>query len=237
MSSPTFSPKKNKNPSVFISKSLSNSDVMIIKKVPISKINVWEKNPRHINTKDFERLKKQIQELGVYKPLICIQENGKYIVLGGNMRFRALKALGIKDVEISIVEAKTEAMMIKYALSDNDRAGSYIEQDLAELVYPYIEEINLEDFKVELVEPWIDLAMVIERFGSDIDPISEWTGMPEFKGVQKGIKTIFVHFEKESDIRKFEKIIEQKIGEKTKYIWFPKKENESTKSMVFDNES
>ena len=141
------------------------ADKMEIKKVPISEISVWEKNPRNIKTKDFERLKRQIEELGVYKPLICVRENGRYMTLGGNMRLRALQDMGIKEVDISIVKADTEAQRIKYALSDNDRAGEYIEQDLAELVYPHIEEINLEDYKVDLGEA-MDLTSVIEMFSS-----------------------------------------------------------------------
>ena len=82
---------------------------MNIIRVPISKCEPWEKNPRGITIKDFERLKKQIQELGVYKPLIACQEKGKYIILGGNMRIRALQELGHTEVDISVVEAKTDA--------------------------------------------------------------------------------------------------------------------------------
>jgi len=141
---------------------------MEIKKVPISQVEPWEKNPRNIKTKDFERLKKQILELGVYKPLICYEENGKYITLGGNMRLLALRELGIPEVEISIVHPKSEAEKIKYSLSDNDRAGEYDEQALAELVYPHIEEINLEDFKVDLGDA-VDLKNVIEDFAPDLD--------------------------------------------------------------------
>jgi DNA modification methylase len=141
---------------------------MEILKVPISEVEVWKDNPRNIKTEDFERLKRQIQELGVYKPLVCIQENGKYITLGGNMRLRALQVLNFKEVDISIVEAKTEAMKIKYALSDNDRAGEYDEQKLAELVYPHLDEIRLEDFKIDVGEP-ITLKDVIEEFGPSLD--------------------------------------------------------------------
>jgi len=141
---------------------------MEIKKVPISKVEVWEKNPRNIKTKDFERLKKQIQELGVYKPLICFRENGKYITLGGNMRLRALRELKHQDIDVSIIKAETEAMKIKYALSDNDRVGIYMEQELAELVYPYLEEIDLEDFKVDVGEP-IELKDVIEDYAPNLD--------------------------------------------------------------------
>jgi len=141
---------------------------MDIKRVPISEVEVWEENPRNIKTEDFERLKKQIEELGVYKPLICYQENGRYITLGGNMRLRALKDLSMNEVDISIVKADTEAEKIKYALSDNDRVGQYDEQALAELVYPYLEEINLEDYRIDVGEP-ISLKDVIEDYAPDID--------------------------------------------------------------------
>jgi len=161
---------------------------MEIKKVPISQVEPWEKNPRNIRTKDFERLKKQILELGVYKPLICYEENGKYITLGGNMRLLALRELGIPEVEISIVYPKSEAEKIKYSLSDNDRAGEYDEQALAELVYPHIEEINLEDFKVDLGEA-IDLKGIVESFGPDLDLIESENLSPSLVSHQYGGKS------------------------------------------------
>lgn len=126
---------------------------MNIKKVPISEVEVWDKNPRDIETKDFERLKKQIKELGIYKPLICARENGKFITLGGNMRLRALQELKLEEVDISIVKAPDDAMRLKYALSDNDRAGQYDEQALAELAHPLMEEIDLEDYKLDIGKP------------------------------------------------------------------------------------
>lgn len=141
---------------------------MNIKRVPISEVEVWDKNPRNIKTKDFERLKRQIQELGVYKPLICVKENGKYTTLGGNMRLKALVSLNLKEVDISLVDAPDEATKIKYALSDNDRVGGYDEQALAELTYPHIEEINLEDYRIDVGEP-ISLKDVIEDYAPDVD--------------------------------------------------------------------
>jgi len=142
---------------------------MEIKRVPIEKVKNWEDNPRNIKTTDYERLKKQILELGVYKPLLATKENDGYIILGGNMRLRALQDMGIKEVEISIVKADTQAHRIKYALSSNDRAGSYNEQQLAELIFPHITEIDLTEFKVDLGNA-VDLKSVIEDYGPDIDP-------------------------------------------------------------------
>src|SRR4030042_2230978 len=105
--------------------------------VPISEVECWAENPRGIKKTDYDDLKEEILELGVYKPLIVCQENGKYIVLGGNMRLRALQELGHIEVDISIVKPKSEAEKIKYALSDNDRKAFYEEQKLAELIMPH----------------------------------------------------------------------------------------------------
>ena len=145
--------------------------------VPISEVKVWDKNPRGCKKTDFARLKKQIQKFGVYKPLIACKENGTLTVLGGNMRLRALQELGHKEVWVSVVGPKSEAEKIEISLSDNDRVGYYEDQALAELVYPYREEINLEAFKVDLPVPDVNLSDILSRFApepdKDLDNIPE----------------------------------------------------------------
>src|SRR3990167_9789722 len=93
-------------------------------------LHEWDKNPRSITTDGFERLKKQIQKLGIYKPLI-ITDDGT--VIGGNMRLKALKELGIEEVWVYIVNAPTDDMKMAFAASDNDRSGFYDEDLLANL--------------------------------------------------------------------------------------------------------
>jgi hypothetical protein len=72
--------------------------------------------------------------LGQYKPLL-ITSDGE--VLGGNMRLRAYKDLGMTEAWVSVVEPKTEAEKLEYALSDNDRVGYYEDDKLAELLIQY----------------------------------------------------------------------------------------------------
>ncbi len=134
-------------------------------KTKITNLRNWDKNPRAIKKEDFERLKKQIQELGQYKPIL-VTSDGE--VLGGNMRLKAYQALGISRIWISVVDPKTEAEKLKYALSDNDRAGYYVDQDLAELIQEYGVEINLEDYKVDLGQA-LSLADVLNQFAPDIE--------------------------------------------------------------------
>jgi DNA modification methylase len=97
----------------------------------IADLTNWEDNPRTITEKEFERLQEQIRLLGVYKPLLINQNN---IVLGGNMRLRALKDLGVGEVMCAVVLTDNTHQMIEYALSDNDAVGTTDEEKLAELV-------------------------------------------------------------------------------------------------------
>lgn len=141
---------------------------MDLKKVNISEVKPWDKNPRNIKTEDFKRLKRQIKDLGVYKPLVVFEENGHYVALGGNMRLRALRDMKIPEVEVSIVKAETEAEKVAYSLSDNDRAGEYDELALTELLYSVKDELDLGDFKIDLGPP-IDISALLDAAGPNGD--------------------------------------------------------------------
>ncbi|HON83255.1 MAG TPA: hypothetical protein PLI22_03850 [Caldisericia bacterium] len=50
----------------------------------------------------------------------------------------------------------------------------------------------------------------------------EWIGMPEY--VQTNLtpfRTLYIHFENQTDVDDFAKLVNQKITSKTKYIWYP----------------
>lgn len=113
----------------------------------ISELYKWAENPRAVTIKSFDRLINQIQELGQYKPLLVTKQGE---ILGGNMRYEAYKKLGIEDVWVSEVEPKNDAEKLKYAISDNDEVGYYVEQDLTALISRYKVDINLESYHVNL---------------------------------------------------------------------------------------
>ncbi|MBU1126717.1 ParB N-terminal domain-containing protein [Patescibacteria group bacterium] len=128
----------------------------------ISTIKPYGKNPRSITTEDFKLLKKHIKKLDQFKPVIINQDG---IILGGNMRYLAYLELGIKDVWVSEVKTKSEQEIIEYNLIDNQRYGSYNDQLLAELILPYQSDLDLQDYKVDLEMPKIDLGNVLDFFG------------------------------------------------------------------------
>jgi hypothetical protein len=146
-------------------------------KVPFGRIRPWGKNPRGIKTEDLEALAKSIREKGQFQVLTCWKEGGIYETGGGNMRWHAMKDVlhyaDDKPIWISLNFPRTEAEKIELSILDNMKFGFYQDQQLAELLQPHLEEIDLESFRVDLGQG-IDLKHLIERFGpSEEEPGAE----------------------------------------------------------------
>lgn len=58
---------------------------------------------------------------------------------------------GFKGVWVSVVHPKDEDEMLEFALSDNDRAGFYIEDELADMMHDY--DIEWDDYALDVKEP------------------------------------------------------------------------------------
>lgn len=88
-------------------------------------------NPRQINKKDFEKLKKSLKEFPEMKEIreVVIDENNR--ILGGHMRVRALKELGEKTVFVKQVFGLTEEQKDEFVIKDNIANGEWDMDELA----------------------------------------------------------------------------------------------------------
>ena len=189
---------------------------MKLEKIDINKLKLWEDNPRGIEKEDFRKLKKRLKEGGQFKPLIINQDN---IILGGNMRMRAMRELKYKEAWIIRVKTKNKKQMLWYALIDNEKSGYYEDDKLAELTIDYP---DLDDIKIDLGKS-ITLETLRNYFGEETQSIEEiWDGMPEFEQEDaSAYKKLIINFAKKEDLDKFSKLIDQEITEKTRFIWYP----------------
>lgn len=85
-------------------------------------------NPRWIRDSRFEALKKSIQdapEMLQLRELLVYPLNGeKYIIIGGNMRFRACKELGFKELPCKVIPKHVPvAKLREYVIKDNEAFG------------------------------------------------------------------------------------------------------------------
>jgi len=97
----------------------------MIKKVNISVIKPNEENPRYITDAKFKKLVKSIKEFPEMletRPLV-VDEN--MIVLGGNMRLKALKSAGVFEVPVHQVKGWTEEQKKEFIIKDNLGYGEW----------------------------------------------------------------------------------------------------------------
>ena len=98
---------------------------MKVDKVKISEVKTNPKNPRLIKDDKFKKLVKSIQDFPQMLEIrpIVVDENN--IVLGGNMRLKACKEAGLKEVFIVRAENLTEEQKGEFIVKDNVGFGEW----------------------------------------------------------------------------------------------------------------
>ena len=118
-------------------------------------------NPRQITKDALEKLKTSIKDNPDYfeaRPLILSNRTGELVILAGNQRCEAAKALGLKEVPTALIEGLTEEREREIVIRDNVENGEWDfdllanEWDVDELQEWGVKEIK--PFKqIEEVEP------------------------------------------------------------------------------------
>ena len=134
----------------------------VIKTVNISEPKPNEHNPRYINKANFKKLVNSLKEFPKMlevRPLV-VDEN--MVVLGGNMRLKALTEAGFKEVLVHQVLDWTDDEKNQFIIKDNSSFGSWDWEILAN-------EWNMQ----KIVDWGVDLPK--EMFAEDEDPIQQNT--------------------------------------------------------------
>ena len=126
--------------------------------LPIDDVKPNPKNPRTIKKEQLERLATSIKEFPDMMSLrpIVVDENNT--ILGGNMRWQALKKLGRETVEVTRAEGLTESQKREFIVKDNVAFGDWDwdelanEYDIQELKDWGLEDIQIEEPEDEIVE-------------------------------------------------------------------------------------
>ena len=87
------------------------------------------KNPRWIKDERYAALKKSIEDapemLEARTLLVYPLDNGHYIVIGGNMRLRACRELGLKELPCYVFKKDTPVKKLQeYTIKDNVEFGN-----------------------------------------------------------------------------------------------------------------
>ena len=125
---------------------------MKIEQVKITDVKPNPKNPRIIKDGKFRKLVQSIQEFPDMlnkRPLIVFTDvDGKYVVLGGNMRLKALKELKYESVPVIVADEWTEEQKHEFLIKDNVGFGEWDWDSLA------------NEWEVDKLEEWgLDLPI------------------------------------------------------------------------------
>ena len=102
----------------------------MIKKVKITEVISNPNNPRLIKDDKFKKLVKSIQDFPDMLNVRPIVVNKDMVVLGGNMRLKAIKEAGIKEINVDIVDWN-EQQQKEFIVKDNVGYGEWDWNDLA----------------------------------------------------------------------------------------------------------
>lgn len=97
---------------------------MKTEKIKISKLQENPDNPRLLRADKKEKLEKSIKEFPEMLSARPIVVNQEYTILGGNMRYKALLAIGAKEVEVVVVDWSEEKQK-EFIIKDNVGFGEW----------------------------------------------------------------------------------------------------------------
>jgi hypothetical protein len=169
---------------------------MEIKNVKLSEIKSNPNNPRIIKDDKFKKLVKSIQEFPKMLEIRPIVVNADMIVLGGNMRLKACKEAGLKEVPVIFADDLTEDEQKQFIIKDNVGFGEWDWDMLA------------NEWEPELLEEW---GLTVPNWGEtpnyDILDDDEANGQLEdmTSGVKKAIQIEFdlEHYDEAFELVKF----------------------------------
>lgn len=161
-------------------------------------------NPRFIRDKRYEALKKSISEspeMLSLREIIAFNHKGEYVIICGNMRFRALKELGYKETTIKLLNEDTPVDKLReYAIKDNESFG---ENDW-DIIANEWDEQELRDWGME-IKDWEDGGNGNVDFGMEdaeetAEEIEEINEEDEAEDTLDGVHDILFESDNDFDI-------------------------------------
>jgi DNA modification methylase len=138
-------------------------NVMEIIKTNLSEVKLNPNNPRLIKDDKFKKLVQSIKDFPEMLDIRPIVVNSDMVILGGNMRFKACKEAGLKEVPIIIADNLTEEQQREFLIKDNVSGGEW---DFEMLANEWDNE-QLEEWGLDI--PSFETEEVLEAEEDDFD--------------------------------------------------------------------
>ena len=147
----------------------------MITTIKITEVKVNPNNPRIIKDDKFKKLVQSIKDFPEMLNLRPIVVNADMVVLGGNMRLKACKEAGLKEVPIIKAEDLTEDQQREFIIKDNVGFGEWEWDEIA------------NNWDVEQLDAWgLDLPI-------DLEAIKETKDIPDTGQIEFSEELLLEH--------------------------------------------
>lgn len=177
-----WSVSKNKHigESAFGELGMDFESIESLKEVKIDLIEppLWQ--PRKVfEIKKLEELKNSIKEHGLLQPIVLEKiNNGKYRVVSGERRYRALKELGTEYIQARIVSGLSEPKRLQIQIAENLMREDITPMERAKAVTKLFEsygEWTLDDILANLITYQRDPERIDDKFAGTVHAIEKAT--------------------------------------------------------------
>jgi ParB-like chromosome segregation protein Spo0J len=142
--------------------------------INISEVKVNPNNPRLIKDDKFRKLVNSIKEFPEMLNIRPIVVNKDMIILGGNMRYKACKEAGLKEIPIIITDL-TEEQQREFLIKDNTSGGEWDWDILAN----EWDTTELEDWGLNIPNYDIDFDNIDSNQDREVDKPSKEVTCPK----------------------------------------------------------
>tara|TARA_R110000765_G_scaffold36362_5_gene81318 strand:- start:493 stop:1098 length:606 start_codon:yes stop_codon:yes gene_type:complete len=136
------------------------------------------KNPRFIKDTKFNKLVKSIKAFPEMLSIRPIVVDEGMVVLGGNMRYRACKVAGIKDIPVIIASNLTVEQKKEFLIKDNVGFGEWEWELLGS-------EWNTEKIEEWGMDVWIQSTDIEDLMETDLDLTEDFNPIGNASGLQR----------------------------------------------------
>lgn len=138
----------------------------------LSELKELPGNPRTIKRDQFEKLKKSLKDNADYfeaRPIILSDRTGELVILAGNQRYKAAKAIGMTEAPTITLHGLSEAREKEIVIRDNVNNGDW---DMDALANEWDID-SLIDWGVDLPTKMLPATEIVEDEAPDVDTQEE----------------------------------------------------------------
>lgn len=207
-----------------------------LRRVPASSITANVKNWRTHPIDQRNALQSVLEDIGYAGALIARENDaGELILIDGHLRQEITGDEIVPVLVLDVTEDEADKLLATF-----DPLTEMAEFD-AQQFKSLLDGLSTDNEQMaELFQKLsfdADRALLGFREQDEINPNESWQGMPEFEAEDLlPWRSIKVNFKCQEDLDAFAKLIDQKLTDKTRYVWFPRVEPEQYKDKRYVDE-